>query len=317
MRRIIVNSKSDLNQLEQLKLDYQAFKTLHPEAYARAPLEIKVLAKAANEAGFSVRQIAETIGLAIPSIYAWFHSLEKKKAKATPAGRDQLASQQILNKTSAESKKIDLASFKKLIAEYQAAEASQKASFLSQLGKHVRELLATEAYTIESLAKATGAHPLTIRAWMKAPIETTESEPEVLVEEPGKPQSVSEESLPVTVTEIPSQESDWVRVRLGGHVLELAWMDLLKKLPLQDLESSLGKESPVAKGQEQRLAPHYFQLPENANYDDLMAGFERCIIQRALERHHSIALAAASLELSRSTFDNRRRKLGLLGKEHD
>ena len=47
-------------------------------------------------------------------------------------------------------------------------------------------------------------------------------------------------------------------------------------------------------------------------YDEVLAEYERLVISNALQRHDSIAAACNALKLSRSTFDGKRRKLGLL-----
>ncbi len=87
MRRIRIeaNVNNEPSLLEQLGLDYKAFKKLNPERTARIPIEMKQQAKAVLDGGAKLQTIAETVGLSAPSIMRWLETLEKKsnQVKAT------------------------------------------------------------------------------------------------------------------------------------------------------------------------------------------------------------------------------------------
>ncbi len=107
-----------------------------------------------------------------------------------------------------------------------------------------------------------------------------------------------------------SQQHGWVKIRVSGHVMEIDWLDLVKRLPLLG-GVALKKGEPMASAAEGQIdfnkAAH-----EDFDFTFMTDEFEKSLIRGALSRHRSITESCRAINLPRSTLDGKRRKHGLV-----
>jgi transposase len=278
-------SQTDVQTLTEPKTIEDAIKTLKSE-YARlrepslAPAQkrentkkLGAMAKELIEFGSGVEEISKALGVHHMTVRLWLKSLQEK-----PESVETL---------------------EKVEDELPPAQAEElNAAFVEEASSSAAEPLpmATEAEQHEHQ-----------KVDQKA--STTAFEP--------KPDQVDELLQPSDPEGRTTQSSEWIRVRIAGQVLEMSWADLMKREAAA--ARSRSPEAPVPVQQKSRL-PRIHVDPdddfnrmatEDCNFQNLIERFEALVISNAIARHQTLGDAADALEIPRSTFDSKRRRLGL------
>ena len=186
-------------------------------------------------------------------------------------------------------------------------------SHLSQPDKKAQKRLAgltrqlmDSGLDIDKIAALAGVHPLTVRSWLKnalakaALVEPKKATPAVATSKiPRKtrsslkssvpdrtPQKTTKPSAPESSLPIPSassleplsRKSNWVKIRVSGHVMEIDWLDLVHKLPVLDSRKDTAEVQLTA---EENMDFNLAVVRDN-DLGKVMDHFEKSIIKAAI-----------------------------------